>query len=633
MFKKTNRSKQIKRRNMQISTAALVFLCGLYLLSAQLVNLMDGPVQGTVFPIGSTAHAPIEITENSEMDAFFASHPGDGLSWSTAYTLTSLEIDGNDVSGCITLTNTSRYLIIEDCTFTRGAGGPWSRCGLYFKNASNVKILNSEFHDNNWAIRLSNSDYINITGNTIMNQSKYEYQDGIACWDSDFVHIEANTIDSDGDYALQLMDSEDCVIKDNLIKRATYGIEIDNTTRLEISGNDMDETGLLFSWGIYFDPVTMTVSSNTVNGKPLVWIENQASISQSSYAGAGQVFLISCSDTVVHDISVNDTSAGLSIIGCDNVNITQTLFSSNWYSVQVQESMHMKVYDNHFGVDSWNGWSSRGFFMWDCEFVDVTDNSFIGNTFGVDQKYCSSINIVDNAFAENMNTISERYGGLVLIRDNNMTDSYQNGIEMYGSSNVDVINNTIGGDTGSRGIELINVDVLEISKNLIWEFENGFLIERGESITGVNNTICASDTAISLDSLSNLNTFYNNCICGLVENAVDDGTDNSWDDGSYGNIWCGYETVYPAATNDGVIWSDAYEISGTANSLDNFPLVNKTCNCPREASSGTTDPYTPPNPDPGGFTVPSYNLYAIIGILMASIGLVVTKKKKSLKIE
>ncbi|MHA1996562.1 MAG: NosD domain-containing protein, partial [Promethearchaeota archaeon] len=68
------------------------------------------------------------------------------------------------------------------------------------------------------------------------------------------------------------------------------------------------------------------------------------------------------------------------------------------------------------------------------------------------------------------------------------------------------------------------------------------------------------------------NIFYNNFQSNPSANAVDDGEDNSWDDGVIGNHWDDYLTQNPNATNDGIIWSLPYNISGVSTSKDNYPM-------------------------------------------------------------
>ena len=99
----------------------------------------------------------------------------------------------------------------------------------------------------------------------------------------------------------------------------------------------------------------------------------------------------------------------------------------------------------------------------------------------------------------------------------------------------------------------------------------------GNTITG-NTVTSNSDYGIYVNGDSNNNwlhhnNFVNNKGGGLQ--ACDDGINNHWDDGiSEGNYWNDYETRFPTATNDGIIWDTPYTIDGGVGAQDNKPLVN-----------------------------------------------------------
>ncbi|MBD3228595.1 MAG: hypothetical protein GF329_10445, partial [Candidatus Lokiarchaeota archaeon] len=69
------------------------------------------------------------------------------------------------------------------------------------------------------------------------------------------------------------------------------------------------------------------------------------------------------------------------------------------------------------------------------------------------------------------------------------------------------------------------------------------------------------------------NTFYMNHFFDNYENAVDDGTDNYWDNGSIGNYWDDYWDRYLGVDlNDDGIGDVPYNISGASGSQDLYPI-------------------------------------------------------------
>lgn len=80
-----------------------------------------------------------------------------------------------------------------------------------------------------------------------------------------------------------------------------------------------------------------------------------------------------------------------------------------------------------------------------------------------------------------------------------------------------------------------------------------------------NNT----DMGIYVGINSEYNLFYENSFISNSINAMDNGSNNNWDNSIIGNYWDDYSGV--DADDDG-IGDIPYNITGTANSQDNFPI-------------------------------------------------------------
>jgi len=136
-----------------------------------------------------------------------------------------------------------------------------------------------------------------------------------------------------------------------------------------------------------------------------------------------------------------------------------------------------------------------------------------------------------------------------------------------------------------------------ISNNIVSNnTNNGILLRSGCE----NNTISENivndngNRGINLDSGTMYNEIYLNCL-NNTSNAMDDGTNNHWDNGIKGNYWEDYP--YDDANSDG-IGDTPYDISGSAGSQDNYPLME----CPGPSISS-------------GGQIPGYD----IGILVSSL--------------
>ncbi|GAB4322181.1 MAG: hypothetical protein Kow0069_26770 [Promethearchaeota archaeon] len=86
------------------------------------------------------------------------------------------------------------------------------------------------------------------------------------------------------------------------------------------------------------------------------------------------------------------------------------------------------------------------------------------------------------------------------------------------------------------------------------------------------------------------NLAWNNTFAGNAEaEARDDGHDNAFHVNSTGNYWGDYEVRYPDQGNDGRVWDRPYDVPGTRNAADEFPLVHAVDACP----AGESLPLTP----------------------------------------
>ncbi len=87
-------------------------------------------------PRSSIPHDRIEIASNSELDTFCTGDGTDGLSWETAHVIENYEIEtSSNFDHAISISNTDRYLIIQQCTL-KCSGSYASPISLY--NCENV---------------------------------------------------------------------------------------------------------------------------------------------------------------------------------------------------------------------------------------------------------------------------------------------------------------------------------------------------------------------------------------------------------------------------------------------------------------------------------------------------------------
>lgn len=229
----------------------------------------------------------------------------------------------------------------------------------------------------------------------------------------------------------------------------------------------------------------------------------------------------------------------------------------------------------------------------DCIVSDITGSPAIGlsDTTG-------GILTVSNVTIENCSIIDPGAGSwraIVLVTSssdiymhhnriiNNYIESKDNGITIFGSSSGRTHNNTVSGNvidgqtTGwYAGIRIQTSEYNIISGNTINnEADGAILCTGGENNTITGNNITNVGTSIFCNSTSNNNIIFQNNIFNET-NAIDNGTGNAWYNGTIGNYWDDYDTPCEGAwdnNSDGI--ADApYDIAGTANAQDQYPLMD-----------------------------------------------------------
>jgi parallel beta-helix repeat protein len=205
-----------------------------------------------------------------------------------------------------------------------------------------------------------------------------------------------------------------------------------------------------------------------------------------------------------------------------------------------------------------------------------------------------------------------------LLLNNDVSNNNKNGINLrYSDDNI--ITGNIVNDNTNTGIFLELSDDNTISGNTANNHNDyGILVyySNNNNISGNTANNNEYGMLIAVTPFSRNNSIYLNCFNNNTLNAYDMGyPNNHWDDGNNGNYWDDYTGLDEDSNGIGDV---PYNITGSAGSQDNFPLIK----CPISA----------PSPEGGGIPIELIILISVISggaaIGVATLLLIRRKRKR-----
>jgi len=359
------------------------------------------------------------------------------------------------------------------------------------------------------------------------------------------------------------------IIRNNITNNA-YGIFLGGSSGNIIIGNSFTNDGLFVYYSYAGRPVNI-VQNNTVNGKPLIYLEN---VSGYVVADAGQVILVGCSNIHVQNLNTCNTTVGVELWQTSNSEVVNnSITSNNQYGICLLQS------SNNNDVSANNIASSNvGINLRDSSSNNRISANSISNSTQQGILFVSFSS--NNNVTGNRITASGDYGIYLAnsyvanVSENSVTGNIKGGIFLTVSHD----NNLFGNNLTSNNVGISMEDSCRyntISENNVANNGIGVNLRSSSSNSIIANNVTDSNYGISLSESSDNRIYHNNFVNNT--NQVYDHSWNStgyaqsvntWDNGSQGNYWSDYNGT---DNNQDGIGDTPYIID--ANNTDHYPLM------------------------------------------------------------
>jgi parallel beta-helix repeat protein len=420
--------------NYSLNDAGQVILVNCDSIRVENLNLSNASVGAQLWQTNNTIISGNDLTANNYCGIWLSSSSNDSIS-------------GNSVAA------KSKFGIWLYSSFNGSISGnnvTDNDYGIYLTGSFSNYIIGNNVTANNYGVRLDYSSSNSLAGNNMINDS-----DGIDLYDSS---------------------NNNSISGNKITANNNAGVELDSSSSNSVRGNAFTDCGLSV-----LDSYKNSVENNTVNGKPLVYLEG---VTDLSVGDAGQVILVNCESIRVENLNLSRTSIGVQLWETNNTIITGNNITANSQSgIYISSSNNNTISRNNIANNT------KGIVVDSSSSNEIYHNNFINNTSQVSiyYYYSSSVNAWDDGYPSGGNYWSDPNNEDIYSGPNqNVTGSDGIGDTVYyvDYSNVDHFP-LMGGFSDFSVAQ--GVDVLVVSNSTISDFQfNGTAILF--NVSGANGT-------------------------------------------------------------------------------------------------------------------------------------------------
>ena len=396
-------------------------------------------------------------------------------------------IDGSEVDDVIYIS--ANNVIINGFTIQNSGDEGWEN---HWDGGIDIRSRNCIISDN--IIMYNFYGIVSIDGinHTFSYNTFYKNSASIQLWDDGENNIFGNTIKNYGGIRFN-SPSKYNNISNNVIDTVGCGMMVGS------SYNTISKNTLIHN-GFYFSASDNNVFDNTVNGKPLIYMEKESNqiISES----AGQVILQHCDKITIQNQEISSIYVGILLRNTNNSIISNcTLTKNDEASIYLRDSNNNVISNSTLSSNYW-----LGVWVWFS-----SNNIFYNNTIKYNKVYGIWLHgSSDNTIIENNYIRGNAQGGICLSEYNR---PYYD--DIHPNDNI-ISGNIIKSNIGD-GVLLDSSRNSIIGNNISKNRASGIYLFSNQNIISGNTISDNNHDGISLVTGANYNTISGNNI-----------TDNDW---------------------------------------------------------------------------------------------------------
>ena len=304
----------------------------------------DSPLTTTIYGTGYQTNGPgdpFAISANNVLVANFSIRQGDEYNGA----IRAISSSNVTVRNNVFVQIAEPYLDVrmDDC----------STFSIYGNNMSNggfIQIMNSQEGEiSNNTLAGSNSGPIDIYQSSniqISDNSILQTDIGITVQNSPNCSILRNTI-GNSQNGLDLTKSPESILKDNVVFNSYTGISISECPGALLKNNSISNCKYNFgALGYTAEDYAMDIdTSNTVNGKPIYYLENQNGeiINSSTYPNIGYLALINSRNVTVEGLSLSNNLYGILLANTVDSTVKDNNLTSNDNAIYLSDESEQNI--------------------------------------------------------------------------------------------------------------------------------------------------------------------------------------------------------------------------------------------------------------------------------------------------